>query len=74
MDVPFNIVDVQALGDFDRETHIVTLHHGCKEGTPGIATARFGSLRAGEATARCAECGGTAVVIKEHGGADIYIR
>lgn len=70
----FQIVDVVLLGDFDRESHIVTLHHGCKEGPPGVATARFGSLRAGETTAKCSECGATITVTKENGGADIYIR
>lgn len=70
----FQIVDVVPLGDFDRESHIVTLHHHHSEGEPGIATARFGSLRAGQSEARCLQCGSTTTVIKENGGADIYIR
>lgn len=75
MDTLFRIADVMALGDFDSgEAHIVTLHHGCKEGPPGVATARFGKFRAGEAQAKCSECGWVAVVIKENGGANIYVR
>lgn len=71
----FIVTEITPLGDPDSgESHIVTLHHGCKEGPPGVATVRFGSLRAGETTARCSECGATITVTKENGGADIYIR
>lgn len=74
MDTLFKIAAVTPLGDFDRESHIVTLSHRHPEGEPGTAVARFSSLRAGEATARCLTCGATTVVIKGNGGADIYIR
>lgn len=74
MDAFFEIVDVMPLGDPDSgESHIVTIHHHCREGQPGVATVQFGKFRAGKAEARCSECWGTTTVIKENGG-DIFIR
>lgn len=74
MDTLFAIVDVASLGDFDGESHIVTLRHRHPEGEPGTAIARFGTLRAGEATATCSECGAAIRVMKANGGADIYTQ
>lgn len=74
MDGYFNIVDVIPLGDPDSgESHIITLHHHCKEGSPGIATVQFGKFRAGERVAKCSDCSATTVVIKRNGG-DIFIQ
>lgn len=74
MDVDFTIANITPLGDPDSgESHIVTLHHGCKEGPPGIATARFGRIRAGRVDASCSLCASPVTVLKINGG-DIYIQ
>ena len=74
MDVVFTIADVIPLGDPDSgESHIVTLHHGCKEGLPGSVTARFGKIREGKFNAFCSACASQVKVVKRNGG-DIFIQ